>query len=158
MRRFREGSSVLLPLHSALPAADQRRVFQRVAPGVRKVVVATNIAETSLTIPDVVFVVDAGRQKCRQYDARRSMSSLEARTLQCTHPSLNMHASVCLLTACGPNSCRRSGCHKQTRGSGKGAQDAFARATTTRSSRGSVQHRYGAGPARMLTCHEMQRV
>ncbi len=79
MRRFREGSCVLLPLHSALPASDQRRVFQRLAHGVRKIVVATNIAETSLTIPDVVFVVDAGRQKCRQYNARTSMSSLEVR-------------------------------------------------------------------------------
>ena len=49
------------------------------APGVRKIVVATNIAETSLTIPDVVYVVDSGRQKSRQYDARRSMASLEAR-------------------------------------------------------------------------------
>ena len=80
MRRFCESSCLLLPLHSALPASEQRRVFQRAAPGVRKIVVATNIAETSLTIPDVVYVVDAGRQKSRQYDARRSMSSLEVQS------------------------------------------------------------------------------
>ena len=79
MRRFRDSGSVILPLHSALSASDQRRVFQRPPGGARKVVVATNIAETSLTIPDVVYVVDSGRQKCRQYDPRRGMSSLEAR-------------------------------------------------------------------------------
>ncbi len=79
LRAFREGSSLLLPLHSALPAAEQRRVFQPAARGTRKIVVATNIAETSLTIPDVVYVVDTGRQKCRQYNPRKSMSSLEVR-------------------------------------------------------------------------------
>ena len=79
MRRFRDSASVILPLHSALSASDQRRVFQKPPGGARKIVVATNIAETSLTIPDVVYVVDSGRQKCRQYDPRRGMSSLEAR-------------------------------------------------------------------------------
>ena len=79
MRRFREGSSLILPLHSALSAADQRRVFQRAPHGARKIVVATNIAETSLTIPDVVYVVDSGRQKARQYNSRKSMASLEVR-------------------------------------------------------------------------------
>ena len=79
MRRFRDSASIILPLHSALSASDQRRVFQKPAGGARKIVVATNIAETSLTIPDVVYVIDSGRQKCRQYDPRRGMSSLEAR-------------------------------------------------------------------------------
>jgi len=76
-RVFRGGAAVILPLHSALPAVEQRRVFQAPPRECRKVVVATNIAETSLTIPDVVYVIDAGRQKCRQYDSRRSMSSLK---------------------------------------------------------------------------------
>ena len=45
--------------------------------GVRKIVVATNVAETSVTIPDVVVVVDSGRVKERQWDPRRGMASLE---------------------------------------------------------------------------------
>ena len=91
MRRFRDSASIILPLHSALSASDQRRVFQKPPGGARKIVVATNIAETSLTIPDVVYVIDSGRQKCRQYDPRRGMSSLEARAQR--------SASVCTLAA-----------------------------------------------------------
>lgn len=45
-------------------------------PGVRKVVLATNIAETSLTISDVVYVVDAGKLKERRHNAARGMSLL----------------------------------------------------------------------------------
>ena len=45
--------------------------------GVRKIVVATNVAETSVTIEDVVVVVDSGRVKERQWDPRRNMASLE---------------------------------------------------------------------------------
>lgn len=75
-RRFSGDAVAVLPLHSALSSAEQRRVFQ-VRRGVRKVVVATNIAETSLTLEDVVFVVDTGRQKCRQYNPKRGLTSLE---------------------------------------------------------------------------------
>ena len=44
--------------------------------GVRKVVLATNIAEASLTIPDVVFVVDSGKLKEKRYDPVRGMELL----------------------------------------------------------------------------------
>ncbi|KAH8053103.1 hypothetical protein JL722_9769 [Aureococcus anophagefferens] len=67
----------LLPLHGALPPDEQRRVFESPPPGTTKVVVATNVAETSITIPDVAFVVDAGRVKEERYDATRHMASLD---------------------------------------------------------------------------------
>ena len=52
-------------------------MFTRPPPGVRKVVLATNIAETAITIDDVAFVVDTGRMKENRYDPLKRMSSLE---------------------------------------------------------------------------------
>jgi ATP-dependent RNA helicase DHX37/DHR1 len=57
----------VLPLYALLPTHLQRRVFEPPPPGSRLVVVATNVAETSLTIPGVRYVVDAGREKRRVY-------------------------------------------------------------------------------------------
>ena len=54
---------LLLPLHGELPAQEQRKVFQRPPPSQRKVILATNVAETSLTIDDVTVVIDTGRVK-----------------------------------------------------------------------------------------------
>jgi small subunit ribosomal protein S24e len=63
-------------LHSSIPAAEQREVFTPPPKGVRRIILATNIAETSITIPDVVYVVDTGRVKEKRYDPDRHMSSL----------------------------------------------------------------------------------
>ena len=53
----------VFPLHSGVPSKEQRSVFLPMPVGHRKIVLATNIAETSITIDDVVFVVDCGRVK-----------------------------------------------------------------------------------------------
>lgn len=53
----------ILPLYSLLPAEKQMKVFGPVPEGMRLVVVATNVAETSLTIPGIRYVVDSGRSK-----------------------------------------------------------------------------------------------
>ena len=63
-------------LHGSLQADQQQQAFQKARPGVRKVVLSTNIAETSVTIPDVVYVVDSARQKEKGYDASTHCSSL----------------------------------------------------------------------------------
>ena len=54
--------------------ADQQVVFQRPPLGRRKIVLATNIAETSITIDDIVHVVDVGTQKEQNYDPRTKVS------------------------------------------------------------------------------------
>ena len=76
--RFSDGTTLVLPLHSMVPPQDQKRVFQRPPRGVRKVILATNIAETAVTIDDVVFVVDSGRLKEKSYDAHTGVSTLQA--------------------------------------------------------------------------------
>ena len=63
-------------LHSTIPVQEQQAVFEPPPEGVRRVILATNIAETSITIPDVVYVVDTGKIKENRYDPERHMSSL----------------------------------------------------------------------------------
>ena len=68
----------ILPLHSQVAANEQRRVFQRAAPGVRKIVLSTNIAETAITIDDIVCVINSGRLKEKSYDPFTGVSTLQA--------------------------------------------------------------------------------
>ena len=66
----------LMPLHGSMPTANQQQIFNRPPRGVRKVVIATNIAETSITIDDIVYVVDGGKAKEKTYDAVNKLSCL----------------------------------------------------------------------------------
>lgn len=68
----------ILSLHSMVPAADQKKVFQRPAPGCRKIILSTNIAETAVTIDDVVYVLDSGRMKEKSYDPYSNVSTLQS--------------------------------------------------------------------------------
>lgn len=70
------GDLMVMPLYAALPPAMQSRVFSRAPPGVRRCVVATNIAETSVTVDGVVYVIDPGVVKQKDYNPRTGMDSL----------------------------------------------------------------------------------
>ena len=66
-----------LPLHASLTPAEQRRVFPPAPQGKRKVIAATNVAETSITIEDVVAVIDLGKVKETSFDPADNMVKLE---------------------------------------------------------------------------------
>lgn len=78
--RFRaeRGSAALevLPLYGRLSAAEQHRVFEVNKSGARRVVLATNVAETSLTVPGIRYVVDAGTARISRYSSRSKVQRL----------------------------------------------------------------------------------
>ncbi|TPP63485.1 DEAH (Asp-Glu-Ala-His) box polypeptide 16 [Fasciola gigantica] len=67
---------LILPIYSTLPSDMQARIFSPTPPGARKVVLATNIAETSLTIDGIIYVIDTGFCKQKFYSARSGIESL----------------------------------------------------------------------------------
>ncbi|KAI1770617.1 P-loop containing nucleoside triphosphate hydrolase protein [Hypoxylon cercidicola] len=72
---FQRGWEVF-PLHSTIATEDQERAFLVPPEGVRKIVLATNIAETGITIPDVTCVIDTGKHREMRFDERRQLSRL----------------------------------------------------------------------------------
>ncbi|KAL7443952.1 hypothetical protein ACHAXM_010962 [Skeletonema potamos] len=67
----------ILPLYSMMSAEDQAKVFAPVPEDTRLIVIATNIAETSITIPGISYVVDSGRKKERNYNAGTGIASYD---------------------------------------------------------------------------------
>jgi HrpA-like RNA helicase len=99
-----------VPVYAALPAEEQAAAFARLPQGTRKVVLATNIAETSVTVPGVRFVIDSGMVKARAFSAARGMESLQVRLC---HACTRAHKRGALLT------CSSSLAHGRGRGSGR---------------------------------------
>ncbi|XP_023646619.1 pre-mRNA-splicing factor ATP-dependent RNA helicase PRP16 [Paramormyrops kingsleyae] len=67
----------VLPIYSQLPSDLQAKIFQKAPDGVRKCIVATNIAETSLTVDGIMFVIDAGFCKLKVFNPRIGMDALQ---------------------------------------------------------------------------------
>ncbi|KAJ8074805.1 hypothetical protein AAF712_003922 [Marasmius tenuissimus] len=81
---------VICPIYANLPSEMQAKIFEPTPDGARKVVLATNIAETSITIDGVVFVIDPGFVKQNSYNPRTGMSSLVV--VPCSRASANQRA------------------------------------------------------------------
>ncbi|KAG0002207.1 ATP-dependent RNA helicase dhx29 [Entomortierella chlamydospora] len=79
-RRFADETLFSLwPLHSSVSSEGQSQVFDVPPPGVRKIVLATNIAETGITIPDVTIVIDTGKSKQIKFDEKKRVTTLQER-------------------------------------------------------------------------------
>ena len=85
----------VLPLYSRLAAADQQRVFARrpSGPAGRRVVLATNVAETSVTVPGIRYVVDTGLARVSRYSARLKVQRLPVERI--SQASANQRAGRC---------------------------------------------------------------
>lgn len=71
------GELIIAPIYANLPSDMQAKIFETTPPGARKVVIATNIAETSLTIDGIKYVIDPGFCKQNSYNPRSGMESLQ---------------------------------------------------------------------------------
>jgi ATP-dependent helicase HrpA len=73
----RGAATGVLPLYGRLSAAEQHRVFERPSPGIRRrIILATNVAETSLTVPGIRYVVDTGTARISRYSVRAKVQRL----------------------------------------------------------------------------------
>ena len=92
---------LILPIYSQLPADLQTKIFEKAPEGMRKVVVSTNIAETSLTVDGIIYVIDTGyvKMKVRPYRLFCGCCGIAA-----VGAAVKMEVGCwvnCLLTGCG---------------------------------------------------------
>lgn len=69
---------MVLPIHSLLPHYDQQKIFEKPPSGVRKIILATDIAETGITVPDVVYVVDSATHKEVRWDKVKEVDTMQS--------------------------------------------------------------------------------
>lgn len=94
---------IVCPIYANLPSDMQAKIFEPTPPGARKVVLATNIAETSITIDGITFVIDPGFVKQNSYNPRTGMSALSV--VPCSRASVNQRAGRA--GRVGPGKCFR---------------------------------------------------
>jgi len=75
------GKILVYPLFASLPNKEQMKAFQPAASGYRKIILATNIAETSVTIPGVKYVIDCGMVKAKAYNASNGLEMLKVQAV-----------------------------------------------------------------------------
>ncbi len=89
----------ILPLYARLSAAEQHRVFQRPGTRTRRIVLATNVAETSLTVPGIRYVIDPGTARISRYSRRLKVQRLPIEPI--SQASATQRAGRCGRTAEG---------------------------------------------------------
>ncbi|RKP10457.1 putative pre-mRNA-splicing factor ATP-dependent RNA helicase DHX16 [Thamnocephalis sphaerospora] len=94
---------IICPIYASLPSELQGKIFEPTPEGARKVVLATNIAETSITIDGVVFVIDPGFVKQNGYNPKTGMESLQV--VPCSQAAANQRAGRA--GRVGPGKCFR---------------------------------------------------
>ena len=87
----------ILPLYARLSAADQERVFRRSS--ARRIVLATNVAETSLTVPGIRYVIDVGTARVKRYSYRNKVEQLQIERI--SQAAANQRAGRCGRVAAG---------------------------------------------------------
>ncbi len=95
------GKTLVLPLYARLPLAEQQRIFQPHSH--RKIVIATNVAESSLTVPGIRFVIDTGTARISRYAAKSKVQRLPIEAI--SQASANQRAGRC--GRIGPGICVR---------------------------------------------------
>lgn len=92
-----DSNVLILMLHSSMQPQDQKQVFAPAPYGIRKIILSTNISETSLTIDDVVYVVDTGKVKQMTYDSLTGATSLTATWISqaCAKQRMGRAGRVC---------------------------------------------------------------
>jgi HrpA-like RNA helicase len=92
LRKHHPKGVEILPLFSRLSAAEQDRVFKP-ASGMRRVVLATNVAETSLTVPNIAYVIDSGQARINRYSIRQKVEQLRVEKI--SRAAANQRAGRC---------------------------------------------------------------
>ena len=92
LRKHHPGRAEILPLYARLSAEQQERVFKP-SSNVRRIVLATNVAETSLTVPGVRYVVDAGLARVKRYSYRNKVEQLQVEAI--SQAAANQRAGRC---------------------------------------------------------------
>ena len=91
LRKSRPSTTEILPLFARLTAAEQERVFR--PSGARRIVLSTNVAETSITVPGIRFVVDTGLARVKRYSYRNKVEQLQIEPV--SQASANQRAGRC---------------------------------------------------------------
>ncbi|MCU7959150.1 MAG: ATP-dependent RNA helicase HrpA [gamma proteobacterium symbiont of Bathyaustriella thionipta] len=97
LRKHHMNKTELLPLYARLSVAEQQRVFQ--AHGRQRIVLATNVAETSLTVPGIRYVIDPGFARVSRYSARSKVQALQVEPV--SQASANQRLGRCGRTSAG---------------------------------------------------------